>query len=45
VIDHPETVEEAEAFIRVDPFHGGGVWQGPVIAQFKGSIFDPEKFA
>ncbi len=45
VIFEAESAAEADAFIRADPFYGAGVWQEPVVARFKGSIFVPEKFA
>lgn len=45
VIYDTESEAAARAFIRADPFYDAGVWQGPVIASFKGSIFAPEKFA
>lgn len=44
VIFEAESEAEAGAFIRADPFYVAGVWDEPVIARIRGSIFDPEKF-
>jgi uncharacterized protein len=45
VIIEAASEAEADAFIRADPFYQAGVWNEPVVARLKGTIFAPEKFA